>query len=425
MYPPCATLNPPPPTSGVSASSITFNWQTDCSHLSINSECVDLNHIPYTFTFRVRDDFCPLPAETVVIITIVVEGDSLEDAPSLRCVSVLPNGDAELTWVPTVSNFGTFDSYQIFHSSAPNADFTRIDSIADINATSYTHVGANADNAEQYYYIRTRSGCGGEIYGIPTNTFATILPFNADPTDDVANLEWNALSTPLPNTTLSGYYRIYRMLEGGNWTLIDSTQSLTYQDDVSVCNDSAFYRVEIEDNSGCVSVSAIAGGDFLTDVTAGFTASASGFVTYGFVNISENALFYSWDFGDGSSSQNMNTTHTFGDTGSYIVTLIAWNSCDTDTFIMPLTVTGIHEAEGISAFEIFPNPASTTLTIQSSTTHPQTLKIVNTLGQVVFSSTFDVQHSTFDISNLNTGLYHLLLEDKQGRVQGKKFVVAR
>lgn len=86
-----------------------------------------------------------------------------------------------------------------------------------------------------------------------------------------------------------------------------------------------------------------------------------------------------------------------------------------------ISITNLQQSD----FQIFPNPASTTLTIQSSTTHPQTLKIVNMLGQIVFSSIFDVQHSTFDISNLNTGLYHLLLEDKQGRVQAQKLVVAR
>ena len=30
---------------------------------------------------------------------------------------------------------------------------------------------------------------------------------------------------------------------------------------------------------------------------------------------------YDWDFGDGSSGSGMNTTHTYGATGSYIITL--------------------------------------------------------------------------------------------------------
>ncbi len=432
LNPPCATLSPPPPASGTNGSTTTFSWQTDCNHISFHDECATASNT-YTFVFRFSDDFCPVPAVNSVTVSITVLSDSLVASPELRCASVLSNGDVELTWSVPANAGNTFDSYHLYHSGSVNGPFTLLDSLFNINTTSYTHFGANANNASQYYYISTRSGCNGGVYNSSPDTVATIFPVINNPGNGVADLSWNALATPLPSSTLNGYYRIYRMLPGENWVLIDSTQSLSYHDTISICNDSIYYRVEIEDNSGCISVSAITGDIILSDnVVADFTSLFITSFSYGFSNNSDNALYYYWDFGDGASSTFENTTHNFSDTGSYIITLTAWNACDTDTFIMPLAVTGINDLEPGNSFSIFPNPASTVITVtlsvvegQSSGIKPQTLKIVNTIGQVVFTSTFDIQHSTFDISFLPTGLYHLLLEDEQGIIHAKKFVVSR
>lgn len=58
-----------------------------------------------------------------------------------------------------------------------------------------------------------------------------------------------------------------------------------------------------------------------------------------FTNNSTNANSYSWNFGDGNSSTNINPTHSYASTGNYIVTLIALgsNNCN-DTITDTLTV---------------------------------------------------------------------------------------
>ncbi|MGE0636944.1 MAG: T9SS type A sorting domain-containing protein [Bacteroidia bacterium] len=88
-------------------------------------------------------------------------------------------------------------------------------------------------------------------------------------------------------------------------------------------------------------------------------------------------------------------------------------------------ILSISETPETSTFTLFPNPASTTLTIQSANTNLQSLKILNSAGQLVTLSVVEGLQTTIDISHLPTGLYHLLLEDKQGRVVAKKLVVAR
>ena len=45
-----------------------------------------------------------------------------------------------------------------------------------------------------------------------------------------------------------------------------------------------------------------------------------------------------WDFGDGDSSTTYDAFHTYPDTGTYMVTLIAFSSCNSDTFTAPIVI---------------------------------------------------------------------------------------
>jgi PKD repeat protein len=58
-----------------------------------------------------------------------------------------------------------------------------------------------------------------------------------------------------------------------------------------------------------------------------------------FTNTSTGNNTYSWDFGDGASSTEVNPTHTYTTQGTYTVTLTATNDCGTDTKTEPFTVT--------------------------------------------------------------------------------------
>jgi PKD repeat protein len=58
-----------------------------------------------------------------------------------------------------------------------------------------------------------------------------------------------------------------------------------------------------------------------------------------FQNLSSNATNYYWDFGDGNTSTSVNPSYTYTDTGSYMITLIAFNPTSADTFSLPIFVT--------------------------------------------------------------------------------------
>ncbi|MGB3946566.1 MAG: gliding motility-associated C-terminal domain-containing protein [Bacteroidia bacterium] len=262
LNPPCATLSAPLPSSSPTNIASTFSWQTTCDHISYNDECNTVSNT-YTFVFRIKDDFCPAPSENISTVSITVLATPVAPSPQIGCVAVLPNGDVSLTWPPAVDPGGTFNGYFIYSSTSPNGPFTLIDSVLSysLSNTSYTHVGANASTAPVYYFVRTRSGCFGQVLAVPADTVSTIVLNVNNPANGTALLNWNAIANPLPSTS-TGIYSIYVENPTGVWTLTGNSTTTAFIDSILACNATLNYRVEIEDYIGCSSVSTIDGGIF-------------------------------------------------------------------------------------------------------------------------------------------------------------------
>ena len=62
-------------------------------------------------------------------------------------------------------------------------------------------------------------------------------------------------------------------------------------------------------------------------------------LTVNFLNKSQNAIYYEWDFGDGNTSKDLTPTHIYNIAGQYEVKLNAFdiNNCHNDTFIDYIT----------------------------------------------------------------------------------------
>lgn len=264
LNPPCATLNPPPPVTAPFGVMTNFSWQTDCNHIAYTNGC-GIQSNTYNFVIRTQDDYCPAPALNIATISITVLPLPVVASPPIHCLAVQPNGDVVLTWEPSVDTAGTFNSYHIFSSSSPGGPFTAVDSIFTLSQGTYTHVGANANTGPVYYYIQTRSGCNGQMFLPAVDTMSTIFLTVANNGNGTAGLMWNNISTPPPGSQF-GWFRVWREYPAGNWVLIDSTQALSYTDTISVCNSMVYYRIEIGDTLGCVSVSNVDGKLFIDNI---------------------------------------------------------------------------------------------------------------------------------------------------------------
>jgi hypothetical protein len=254
LIPPCATLNPPPPVSAQFSSAVNFSWQTTCDHLVMNSDCQP-SSVTYQFYFEFSDDFCPVPGVNSKVVTIVVQGEKPVDPPDIKCVTTLSDNSVLLTWVPPVDTDTIFDSYHIYYSALPGGPFQLLDSIFDINVNSFHHVNAMGDLYAGHYYIKSRSGCYGKFYSQPSQIVRNILLEAEIPNQDIIQLSWNQVATPVIPTA-SPYYDVYR--DGGTGVFTYFLSSLNTAVADYIFNPGQYrYVVHQTDFIGCVSISNI------------------------------------------------------------------------------------------------------------------------------------------------------------------------
>jgi gliding motility-associated-like protein len=262
-YPPCATLTPAPPTSSANSLSVNFQWQTTCDHIPYDNLCYSLKNL-HTFVLIFKDNYCPAPSYKAITVTIVIKAKPVVGPPDLRCLAVQPNGDVLLNWLAPTDTANTFDSYLIYTSTNQNGPYTLVDSIFNINTLSYTHIGAGANNQSIYYYIRTRSGCNGAVLSPPSDTLQTMF-ISATATGSNINVSWNPISSPLPQTA-SGINELSSQSFPNPFMNIYNGQAFNYTDQFQTCTAAINYVVQMEDASGCTSVSNIFYGNFQNSV---------------------------------------------------------------------------------------------------------------------------------------------------------------
>lgn len=186
--------------------------------------------------------------------------------PAVKCISVAGNGDVTLSWVIPADPGGNFVAYKIYSSSVSfTGPYTLIGTETTYTQSFFTHTGAGANTQRVYYKVHTEYN-PGQTLSFSSDSLSTIFLSAINPGNGTALLNWNKISIGTISTS-SNWYRIYREHPAGIWTLLDSTQNLSYTDVIDVCNSVLNYKVEISDNTGCTSISRVDGGSLFTDQT--------------------------------------------------------------------------------------------------------------------------------------------------------------
>lgn len=133
-----------------------------------------------------------------------------------------------------------------------------------------------------------------------------------------------------------------------------------------------------------------------------------------FSNTSNNALGFSWDFGDGSPlSPEESPSHVYSADGVYRVSLLARNEYCGSGVAKDLiigTITATEDPAVQSVILLYPNPVKDILQVEIS--EPETRLILrNTLGQIILEK---VCKSTdeLDLSGLSSGVYLIEMADR-------------
>ncbi len=257
--PPCAIFNngtpsTTPPFSAPSLVSGVFEWQTHCDHIYVADGCATSNNTSNVFTFSIKayDDFCPANGISISTIKITV----VPPIPDLRCISVEDNGDATLTWKYIDNAPPTLEPFFVWHATSLAGPYTMVDSVM-FPIDTYTHQGANANQASQFYFLSNKDGCDSTGVDLHSDTLQSIY-MDLTPTNlgMSVDLDWNAIHDPLLLTSATDYDLF---LERGTTSPVSylTTSALNAQYDAISCVDDVQFYVEIPDASGCVSKSSI------------------------------------------------------------------------------------------------------------------------------------------------------------------------
>jgi hypothetical protein len=254
--PPCAVLNTNPPVTGSPSALLDFSWQTTCDHL-IGASGVPLDEVPYYFVFRVQDDVCQIPAVRYVTVTVNLRNRGVLPATSINCIQVQPNGDVFLSWDAVPDPENSFVSYEIY-----SPQHGLVGTLFDVNATSLTHPGANANAGPVEYYVVTNSGCEG-LVSMHSDTVSSIFMTLNNPGNGTAVVQWTAPGTlPFP-ADWNAYYYVMQEYPAGTWSLVDSVAVGlgSFVDTIDICSAFLNYRIELP-GSGCAFISNTEGDNF-------------------------------------------------------------------------------------------------------------------------------------------------------------------
>ncbi|MBI1306466.1 MAG: T9SS type A sorting domain-containing protein [Bacteroidetes bacterium] len=148
-------------------------------------------------------------------------------------------------------------------------------------------------------------------------------------------------------------------------------------------------------------------------VVAGYSCKPTAIFTYDqngqkiiLHNKSAGADSYDWDFGNGDAvSSEKDPVVYYKSTGDYTITLIANNTCGSDTFQFPINVNEILSSNHPEQLRIamYPNPVKDLLTIQSDVKYSK-IQVFGFDGKLLREMNFNPE-GTYDVSDLSPGFF--------------------
>jgi len=153
------------------------------------------------------------------------------------------------------------------------------------------------------------------------------------------------------------------------------------------------------------------------------------------MNTSSAATSYLWDFGDGTTSEEMDPTHQYNDLGNFEIQLIVTNAnCGTDTITQIVSITmpttSLDLTEYLEDFQLFPNPntGQFTLIMEGESRAEMNFRMMNILGQVIHQEPLDFSsghlRKRFVMNGLASGTYLIELRSED-EVMYRKIIIER
>jgi PKD repeat protein len=204
------------------------------------------------------------------------------------------------------------------------------------------------------------------------------------------------------------------IFEGGNpATSTDPNPTVTYEEagiyDVTLTMQNAFGMATQEENSLI---------EVQEQPEADFSVNQLSALEFSFVsNTSGGGLSYSWNLGDGNSSEEINPVHTYSEEGTYTVELTVSNKCGEAMASQEVIIVldQVEDESWIGQLNLYPNPNNGVFTVEIQGVASRSIhaRLFNVVGQSIehIESEFHTGYwkHTFEQAALPSGVYILEL----------------
>ena len=146
---------------------------------------------------------------------------------------------------------------------------------------------------------------------------------------------------------------------------------------------------------------------------------------YSFVDVSSNnPESWSWDFGDGNTSDLQNPTHTYTADGLFTACLTATNNFGSDESCVNIDINvSTSESQFPKSWSVFPNPTNEFVNIHFGTSIPHNgqLTIYNMQGQLLMEKNIN-SDLLLNARSFSSGVYVLKIIDSEGKSYIKRII---
>lgn len=319
---------------------------------------------------------------------------------SVATAQVAVNGTPNVHIV-TPSAFCRNDASQFIVTNIPGGVFAGGPFIT--GAGLFNPALAPAGSNTVVYTITGNNGCVG------SDTVQVVVNANPDAT------------ITYPGTVCEGapVFALTAATPGGTWSGGAYVNSGTFDPVVAgVGSHTVSYSVTTGNCSAAASISVTVE----PKPVAIYNHAPNGLTAY-FTDISLYADAWSWNFGDGSAEVTVQSpTHQFPDNGTYVVRLISFNNCGSDTLIRNVMVNkalGIGESGSAASFNVFPNPADQFIQIVAGQLGggDWQMNILDVSGKQVMQERLfpdgGTLNKTVDVFTLKPGVYFIHFKNKE------------
>lgn len=193
----------------------------------------------------------------IVLLILVFSFSSLFSQigkPDLRCIEVLPNYFAKLTWIPPADPSNQFISYDIYSSLGKFGPYTSLNAnISSISTNTYINPVMTHSGQPVYYFILCKYNNGTQKDSTRSDTLRSIF-LNATAEIKDLRLRFTKIHEPsLPGTATT--FTVFKEYPLGTWNMLTVTSNTFYPDTIDVCKAFMSFSVVLHDASGCSSIS--------------------------------------------------------------------------------------------------------------------------------------------------------------------------